>query len=221
MGRGPRRLHVFRPHGVRPCTEARRHCAGIADHLVDASERAGDQWAVSARYELLGTARLGRGGVAHPAPPVLDRAADEVGSHVDGRARVRRHLADGGGLGSRPGRRTRARRRRRSTADLHRSAVALLRLSARCCGRRGLESDLDDRLRRWERGGHVDGGDPGSVARPPVRPSRPLRSPSLRGEARWCRSSPAPLQAPSPETTSGSSSFDAVGTSAESLTPSR
>ncbi len=162
-------LHVLRAHAVRACAQAGRDGAGSADPLVDASRIRRRQFRARSirsarRDELLGAARRRRSRASHAAASDLDAAADEVGAHVHGRSRVRRHDAHGGGLRARPGGGARPGRLRRQAHALHRPAVALLRLPRRrwWCE---LEVHIRHRLRRGRRGGHVGrrGAAPGRI----------------------------------------------------------
>ena len=159
MGGRADELHAVGPDAVREAAQAGRDGAGRADPLVDASGVRRRPVRGARRHELLRTARRRRGRAAHPAAPVLDAAADEVGADVDGGTGVRGHVADAGGVGPGPGRRPRQRPVRRPAADLHRPAVAVVRLPRRRW-RRELEGDSGDRLGRWRRRGHMDGRDP-------------------------------------------------------------
>ncbi len=105
LGRRADELLGRRADAVRARAEARRHGAGRADPLVDASRVRRRPVRDPRRDELLRAARRGRRGPPDPAAPVLDAGPDEVGAHVDSRPVVRRHLAHAGGVGHRAGRR--------------------------------------------------------------------------------------------------------------------
>ena len=194
--------------------------AGSADPLVDAAGVRGRPVRRPRRDELLRAARRRCRGAARAAPSLVDAAADEVGADVDGRACLRRHLADAGGLRAHPGRRPRERPVRRPAADLHRSRVAVLRVPRRRRWRQ-LTRDPRDRLRRRWRRGHMDDRDPpaglvgGSDRRGGTR-ERPARRLGDRPDHR-----DGVGAAPCRATTSASSSSAAGATCAASRTPSR
>ena len=185
---GPQRrrheLLLGRPDRLRAPAQARRRSARRPDPLRDARDRRRAVRRVR-RHEHGGAARRGRGGPPPPAPPGLVAATGQVGTRLDRRSGLGRHLENRRGARADRGKRPHGRRRREQPAALHRSGLALLRRPERQ-RRRRLVLAAARALRRRRRRGHLErrGARAGSARRRPHRSARNGRDPTRRRRPR-------------------------------------